>query len=605
MILKYNIDSKFANKFDLLQNIKLVNRKSDTGFSEDEKLMIKMRNWTVQLWNTTSGWWWVSDQFFFTDFFSKRWHLKWYDNKVWRLVWSTWEDLTLGFSWNDFKFNSIKLPMNTDGTLPTEYTTPSDSSWPEQLVKDTWDSTVNPVWQYLIITDDSTNNQVYRWCFASILADENWEYTLNWAWVATLVKAWAKYQIYDTLWEHLQVTNWEELEKYVFWKSDESMVVNTFYTWLATLNLRNVKALTSNQYLDKQLSYAASYWTSNKWTIYYSSWALNNPFFYDFTWALTIPWNNGWDILDISIYKERLIIWWNNFISYIKWVSDLIEVEPVTKSFWITENSFVDLWKDWYFLTTNKQIYSMDETITWSIVIDNVWKIMNNYLKDFNTNISSGYDWRYLYFYGQIDEDTTWTMLVLDVEYKFWSTFTWLRPSSIVLENWSIYLSDNNSDIIRIFTEWAENDTWEIIEQKISLKDIELGNPFITKNLQAIFLWLDNFNQSLLVDNFISLDWANGKKATKEINIIEKEITWVVDPMWEWIIWEWLLWWFAWESEATFPFMKKIAYKPDQANIWKIIITWKEWSPFYLNALFVDTEIPKWAEKYFDPKNTI
>jgi hypothetical protein len=42
--LQYKIDSKFSFNFDELQNIKLINRKSDIGFSEDEKMMLAMRN---------------------------------------------------------------------------------------------------------------------------------------------------------------------------------------------------------------------------------------------------------------------------------------------------------------------------------------------------------------------------------------------------------------------------------------------------------------------------------------------------------------------------------------------------------------------------------
>ena len=42
--LSYKINDKFALNFDELVNIKVSNRKSDVGFSEDDKLMVSMRD---------------------------------------------------------------------------------------------------------------------------------------------------------------------------------------------------------------------------------------------------------------------------------------------------------------------------------------------------------------------------------------------------------------------------------------------------------------------------------------------------------------------------------------------------------------------------------
>ena len=603
--LPYKIDSKFSFNFDELQNIMISNRKSDVGFSEEEKLMIKMRPWTSEVWTSHAWWGWISNQFFFTDFFRVRRHLKWFDNKVWVLIWTTWTDLSLGFTWNEFKFNSIKLPLMSDWTIPTTYTSWTDSSWPEQIKVDVLDTTVLPIWQYLVITDDPTNNQVHRGCFASILAVELWEYVLNWAWVTVAVKSWAKYQIYDTLWEHLQIINGIQYEKYMFVKADWTFVENTNYTWLATKNLRNIKAISDTDFVEKQLSYVASYWTFNKWTLYYTSGALNNPFYYLFSTALTMPWNNGWDINDIFIFKDRLIIGWSNFISYIKWISTLTEVKPVTSSYWIEKNSLVDLWVDSYYITTNKQIYSLSETITGALNSENVGKIMNNYLKDFNYWICAGYDWRNLYFYWQKDATTIGKIIVLDIEYKFWSTYTGLRPSSIVLEQGSVYLTDNNSSIVRHFSD-TTLDIAEIIEQKISIKDIDLWDPFSLKKLTDIYLWLDNYTQSLLVDTYLSLSKWNAKKATNKISITEVDVTWATPSMWSWIMWTNIIWWFAAEPNATYPQMSHIQYSTDNANIWKVIITWFEWSPFYLNHLDIEIWFTNTKSKaYFNPAKTI
>jgi hypothetical protein len=49
-------------------------------------------------------------------------------------------------------------------------------------------------------------------------------------------------------------------------------------------------------------------------------------------------------------------------------------------------------------------------------------------------------------------------MTVLDIQFKFWSTYTGLSPSGIVFNEGITYLSDNNSDIIRKFDSEVETD---------------------------------------------------------------------------------------------------------------------------------------------------
>ena len=611
--LSFKINDKFSFNFDELQNIKLVSRKSNVWFTDDSAMMITMRNWTAKVWQTVAWSWWVSNQYFFTDFFRTRWHIKWYSNKIWVLKNWVWADQNLAFTWNNFKFNTISLPLMSDWSLPTQYVTPWDSPWAEQVKKSLTDTTTNTIWKFLIITDDPNNNQSYRWCYWYIIEDDWVNYTLNWAWISTLIKNWAKYQIYDIFWEHIQICNWVDMEQYIFVKSDWTFVVNTYYTWLVTKNLRNVRILSSTQYLSKQVHYANWYFVFNKWFLFYSSWYPNNPFFYDFNSTITIPWTNWWYVTDIFIYKWRLIIWWNNYIWYLKWAVETINwvnlintpVDMITTSYWMKANSLVDLWLDAYYISTNNSIYSLSETITWAIHSTNVWKQMANYLKNFNYWICSWYDWRNLYFYGQKDQSTAWTIIVLDIEYKFWSTYTWLRPSSIILENWAVYLSDNNSDTVRYFVEWQTTDINQPIEQKVSLKDIDLSDPFSQKLLTNIYLWLDNYNQSLLVDTYMSWVTWNTKKNTKKITIQEAELNWISWEMWEWIIWEWLLWWFAWYAEATYPNMRHIQYDSDTALIWKIILTWFEWSPFYLNWMDIELWFSEKTKTYFSPENSI
>ena len=66
--LSYRIWENFSSDFDVLQNIGIQNRASDSWFTEFNQMTITMRPWTVQVWDTLTWSWWVSRQFFFIDF---------------------------------------------------------------------------------------------------------------------------------------------------------------------------------------------------------------------------------------------------------------------------------------------------------------------------------------------------------------------------------------------------------------------------------------------------------------------------------------------------------------------------------------------------------
>lgn len=531
---------------------------------------------------------------------------------------SQWIDLTWSMTWNNFNFNTVKLPLMLNWTNPTEYTTPTDATWSELVKKDLADTWwINNVWKVIFITDNDWDKDVYRWCFWYITSYDTttseyilWDSWILWSFwsdftTVTWLKSWSKYKIFDTIWEFLQISNWVSLEKYFFWKSDWTLSEFTNFQWLATYWLRNIVAFTSTQFLKKQVYWNNSYFTWNKWTLFYSSWNVNNPFFYTFTNTISIPWINWWTIQDIFIYKDRLIIAWSNFIAYINQFTDLIEVKRVSWSYWMKENSLVDVWVDSYFISSNRQIYSLSETLSWTLIATNVWQKVNNYIKNFFTNICSWFDWRKLFFYWQLDNNTVWVVVVLDVEYKFWSIYTWLRPASIVNEDWVIYMTDNNSHIVRYFDSTTTKDVWSVnIEQKIAFNEFVWASAFIWKTIAEFLVWLENYSQELYVDIYMANPRWNWRKSRKIISTIEVDVNEQNNPMWEWNMWEWILWWNWYEKNISFPFMKRISFDADIANIWKIILTWKDWSPFYLNEAMIDYK-PNETKSYFSPENTI
>lgn len=601
--IQYKIDDSFASNFDELINIQAKSRKSDIWFSEKTKLMICPRPWTTRVWDITSGAWWVSKEYFFTDFKRKRWHIKWYNHRWYYLNWNSWISLWDTFTWNSFNFNSFRLPINLDWTESTEYTNWTSTIAAETISIASWDSTVSPIWKILIITDDTAWNQSYRWCFWTIINNADWVYTLQWSWILTWVKSWAKYEIYDTLWFYLQVSTWEDLDRYYCIRNDWLLYENTSFRWFATYSLRNIKALLSTEFLTKQVSFDNSIWTFNKWTLFYSSWALNNPFFYDFTWALTLP-NSSWDINDIFIFKKRLVIWWINFISYLNASDTLKVVNLVTDKYWIKENSLNDLWSDAYIISTNNKLYSLSETLAWSLVINNVWSQVNNYLKNFNVKIATWFDGSRLYLYWQKDISTPWVILVLDIDYKFWSVWTWIYPSCIINENNITYFWDLNSWNIYFFDDTVFTDNWNAIEQKISFKEVDLSDVFTPKMLWNIFLWLDNFNQKFIVNLYAAWTENNTLFLSESYNIEEILIPQENNPIWAWLIGENIIWWFTIDSNVTYPYLKKIQVWNDKANIWKISIIGKDWWAFYLNQLDIQVWNDVDTKNYFNPSLT-
>jgi len=616
--LIYKIDKSFSYNFDILQNIKVSNRKSDTWFSDENKLMISMRDWTTRLWNQIFWASWGWRMYFFSDFLDKRHCVRVFNNRVyWLNSSSQWIDLSGNMNGDNFWFNTVKLPLNIWWADSNEHETTEDSTWSELVKKassDTWG--INNIWKVLFITENVWNWNVYRWCFWFINwydADTN-EYILWDSWILWTVnpstddiiwiKSWSKYKIFDTIWEFLQMSNWVSLEKYFYWKVDWTLGEFVDYRWLATYWLRNVKALRDNQFLFKQIYWNNSYYTWNKWTLFYSSWNVNNPFFYTFTNAISIPSLNWWTIQDIFIFKNRLIIWGSNFINYINRFTNLVEIESIAWSFWMKFNSLCDLWTDSYFISSNRQIYSIQETISWTLIATNIWKIVNNYIKDFNTNICSWFDWRKLFFYWQLNSNTPGIMIVLDIEYKFWSIYTGLTPACIVNENWVIYMTDINTDLVSFFDSSTTKDNWNDIEQKIVFNEFTGFSAFNWKTIADFLIWMDNFSQEFYVDIFMANPIWNWRKPRKIISIQEVDINSENLPMWEWNMWEWILGWNWYEKDISFPFMKRISFDSDIANIWKIIITWKDWSPFYLNEAMVDFK-PDETKTYFSPENTI
>lgn len=155
----------------------------------------------------------------------------------------------------------------------------------------------------------------------------------------------------------------------------------------------------------------------------------------------------------------------------------------------------------------------------------NVAEDIRNYTSTFNTAYCFGFDGRKIYMYGQSDSATTGYMCVLDIIYKFWTVYTGLRPTSIVQENGVVYMTDNNSDIVRYFdgiatvtdvvVGTAQTTTFS---QYITSKEIDFDDVFTTKTLTDMYILFENYTQSVYLDVYIAINNKNSQKQQKVIN---------------------------------------------------------------------------------------
>ncbi len=58
-------------------------------------------------------------------------------------------------------------------------------------------------------------------------------------------------------------------------------------------------------------------------------------------------------------------------------------------------------------------------------------------------------------------------------------------------------------------------------------------------------------------------------------------------------------------DRITYPNIKEVDYNIEKAYVWKVILSGKGGSPFYLNEVDVTMELSGGKRRYFSPQNTI
>lgn len=637
--LQIRFNSQYSKYFDAIYNCQLSNRISDTWQVETDRPMIWPREWTRMVWNTLAPAWngtttyttwqyvsynwliykaiswstwsappwaswsmittWTSKQFFYTDRTWNRRHYKVFDNILYYLNWNTWTSL-----WDiwvtDVEFANHRVPLNNNWLDSSNHTVTSWTTQAEQVIRwwtDALDSN-NNVWSIVLITSG-----LFKWCYAPIIAYDTWTwaYTLWWAWLITGTPAWTTYKRYNRVADVLQISRWSAdlWELYFDW-----VTPMTWYTWYTTESLVKVSALASWKWLRKLVSFNNYCWTFSWSTLYYTGWYPWNPLFYNYTWALTV--SSNWTILDIFVYKTRLIIIWTSFIfSITTW----LQVDRHVTSFWWVKDWYVNTWWDVYILTTARTLVSLKETIAWVVEVNNnFWKEIENYLTWFTGEVCFWYDSYRVYMYWASGSSDSGIMCVLDTTYDYWFIYDNINPRSIITEWWITYISDRNTDIVRRFDQSIDRDdaVWWVesipFTQSILIKEIDYWDIFSQKILEYIQFSCENFTQEFRVDVYTALNNINWKKSTQKISLDAIAVWW--GALWEWNLWK-NTFWQSWMLDIiSVPRLKQLQYSADSANIFKILLTWIWWLYFYLSQIDIWMWFD-WVQKsYFDPSNS-
>lgn len=518
------ISKESSGKFDFMENVMLSNRFSDVGIIEPSALMAGPRPGTSFYGNRigTSGL--TSDVIFFTGSDSVRRAYCFFGGKVWKLVGSTWTDTGITMSGADVRFNIVRLPWSSSD--PTTYTTQASTAANRVKPDATDTSGLANVQKYLFFVNSPTTSPEYAFKFISsqISNFDAGEYVTPYLGSSGIITpAGLSYKVYDGLREYLQVSSSSDPDVYY-----DGVSVNTNFTGAAAYQFKIASGNAAMPpYPEAYVNYGGYMWG------YYKNFLIGapgtNPFNFEVT-TLRSTQKTG-DINTLFRWRKFLVVGSSDFVGYISFTtgSDIPELNTISNSYGIRKNTLIDLQSDAYFLSTNNELYSMEETFNGLILPTNVSLPVSNFIKDMNINTCSGFDGRFMYIYGEKDGTTSGYLLVFDIRYGWWYDWTGIRPSRIVCELGTTYFSCRDRGGVQrfdhsVFTDNTLAGTGDKITQRVLSDDQRLGNMFVTKKINSAYAWLDNKNQDLRVKIYGSTIRNNGTVSTTDWSFSEESV---------------------------------------------------------------------------------
>lgn len=633
----YKIDKNTIKNFDEILNCVVWKQYTDTGFIDQDKLVIKPRSPFAFQVLPTNKTWRASDMFFYVD---KTWTLRAYrvvntttnGSREYQLqyanvttsvtgsftIW-TWTDLlfipsSVASANVKFYFTTVDVPVLNSWT-PTLYSV----SWATSVVdnvKKNWsdpETFLTAPGKILLI-----NDQNYTGLYANItsLSGSN-EYSINWSGAIVPFTSGASYYILDRIAPAIRLTSSEWIEVYF-----DGITALPYLSTLSTNSLRKSLVLQDNQYLTKTVWFGNSLWTFNNWTLYQTKWFPWNPFYYSFTSGNKITDRN---ITGIYVYRNRIIAYWVDFIYAFKqnW-----EIEKLSKTVWVRDDAIFETGDDLYIFSTDRKIISINELASGTLFIRDISEQLSNYTTTFDADCFIGADNDNIYI-GWSSGLTSWfvdktTLLVFNLMYKYWSVYIVPAVCWSFTYKWVIYFTDRFSNSHRVISSkvlsnqyfslneqypssnWISSATWFISKnylQNLASRWDSQWNMFTLKAPYDIKLVFENVptTQSAWVTTFKWLDWKIWSTAKKIFNITQISGT---SSFGTWVTGAEITWWTNNPADTLLPIIKTVPTIKDSCYASKLVIesVWENW--FYLDSIVHIIETNSSTNDYVSPNST-
>ena len=520
--------------FDYLTNCILRPRKSDQGFLDPTQFMLSPRPGTRTYGNVVSGSGRTNDLIFYTSAYDRtRTAYMTTGGKVYKNVAGTWTDVGIpSLTGQDVRFNVMRLPYSS-GAAPAEYT--SQASTAALFVKPDVTDTVGSgnVGKYILVTSNTSSSSApakyFRWFVSQITSfDATNGYYCPYFSARQTAPAGLKYQVFDALYDVLQVTTGQDLDYYY-----DGHSVLSGYTGAASYQLG---LAVGAQYCGRCVNYAGHTFTAK------DSFVIGAPWTNPFNFEISNQYNtgNGGQVIELFVFKQYLIVGAVDYVGYLQPTSSgsqPFELTAISKKFGVKQGGIADMGgSELYYIASNSELYSLQQSFnslnqsyTYLMLPTNIGNAQQNFLNGYVANVCAGFDGRRMYLYGEADGTSAGVTLVYDLNTKWWFDWTSLRPVRIVSEGGVTYFAEGGRGAVSyfdtsIFQDRYDGATGDLIMQRCRTKNNFLGDIFRIKGVQDVSFWLDDYDQRFTANIYASTIRSSGTLNSKDFEILASGI---------------------------------------------------------------------------------
>jgi len=491
-------------------------------------------------------------------YYSDGWWIPFSEYYVFEDLWIT---LTAGYP---AFFNTVSLPTS----YQVAWTSTLAATTTEKVNVWSLASPASYVGSYLLIT-----SWVYKGKFWYIFDYATNEFTIVTLWNATPIATWTTFSIFATKWKYLQITNWVDNDLYYSW--DGAYWASLFDGYIKT----HIGKFASfkDWWPGRITTYGNFCFTSISDTVFISEVA--QPLWFNINDTIELQKSSAIDAF--FQWKTRMVAYGQNFTTFINpFASSAAERTYDFKNYGIVPGGCAEVLDDFWILTYSWQIIPLSETINGTIIEKkNIGQIIYKYLKTMKQNVTSCFDWRRFYIYGEDKNESGYTC-VYDTLYSFWWVYTWIRPAKFLVDNGVVYYAEYGSWNLCKLLKWKVTDDEIRMEQSLSSKDIDGWQVFIMKWIENFALYLENRDQEFTL-NMANRTHGDSFNKDYPFNVVQKTANTTT-----------VLWYNGVDSVDTVPQFKNYPMSNDLANIWKWKITNTGNNGFYLNQMQLNMTFP-------------